>query len=335
MSRTQETSLRWLSSIALAACVVASAPAALAQSGGAQSDGPHPGGPSPPSAVQLGRTGLERFEKGAFDEAYQLFSQAESLKHSPVFVLYMARSKLHLRKLLEARELFRKTAAEEIAPDAPASFAQARVDAKGELVGLELRIATVQVRVEGPAAGVTLTIDGKPAEPGKSMEHDPGVVLVRATHPDHPPVQKSITLQEGERDVVFSISLGGPAKDEAPPDVGQEGGGTYLPGAIVLGVGGAGLVVGAITGIVTLGDADEALAPCTDERCPRTQKDAIDAASTTGNVSTISFIAGGALVATGVVLLLVLGDDGETAARASGRPHLALSPFWSGASGAF
>jgi len=107
-----------------------------------------------------------------------------------------------------------------------------------------------------------------------------------------------------------------PPKPATPPPPKKEGGsGQKTIGMVLGGVGVAGIAVGAITGLMAIGKNNDAKDACpNDGPCGnRAAVDAADSASTLGLVSTIGFIAGGALLATGGVLFL-------TAPSAAGDP---------------
>ena len=78
-----------------------------------------------------------------------------------------------------------------------------------------------------------------------------------------------------------------------------------------MGVGGAALVVGAITGGLAMGDHSDLEDNCPGGQCPPEQQDTLDSFHTMGTVSTVGFIAGGVLAATGVVLLLTAPSAAE------------------------
>jgi hypothetical protein len=82
---------------------------------------------------------------------------------------------------------------------------------------------------------------------------------------------------------------------------------------VALGVGGAGLVVGGVTGALVLRDRKEfdQNENCRDGECLRSEADKVEGFRTLRTVSTVGFIAGGALAATGVVLLLTSGASDE------------------------
>jgi hypothetical protein len=76
-------------------------------------------------------------------------------------------------------------------------------------------------------------------------------------------------------------------------------------------VGGAGLVVGAITGAMSLSETGTIKQSCSGVMCPATQAKAIDDARTLAIASDIGFIAGAALAVLGGAFIIV------------GRPHKA------------
>lgn len=91
-----------------------------------------------------------------------------------------------------------------------------------------------------------------------------------------------------------------------PPPKKEEGSGQKTVGLVVGGIGVLGVAAGAVTGLMAIGKNNDATALCAnDGPCgSRAAVDAADSASTLGLISTISFIAGGALAATGGILLL-------------------------------
>ncbi|HEX6276756.1 MAG TPA: hypothetical protein VFZ53_27120 [Polyangiaceae bacterium] len=61
-------------------------------------------------AVTRGEQGLEAFRNGDWAAAYDLFQQAETLAHSPVFLLYMARARERQGASAEALDLYDRVA---------------------------------------------------------------------------------------------------------------------------------------------------------------------------------------------------------------------------------
>jgi hypothetical protein len=117
-------------------------------------------------------------------------------------------------------------------------------------------------------------------------------------------------------------------------------------GYIALGLGGAGLAVGAVTGIIAINRRQELDdIPCIEEvgelcyanNDPATVNAAFaakDDLQTFATAATISFIAGGALAATGFLLLVTAPEDPPASAQAiSVHPYVGFGSI--GASGSF
>lgn len=106
----------------------------------------------------------------------------------------------------------------------------------------------------------------------------------------------------------------------APASSSSSGGGGPSPvGWVVLGVGAAAVVAGAITGGVALSMNDELASTCPNLECPP----GYDHASRTSTGSALALTTdillpvGGVAVATGIVLLLVLQEGGDDASAAA------------------
>ncbi len=111
-------------------------------------------------------------------------------------------------------------------------------------------------------------------------------------------------------------------KDEAPP---TESGGTMKTAGLVLGIAGVvGVGVGTYFGLEAKSNNDDSKADCPGNQC-ETQAglDARNDAKTAATTSTIAFVLGGALLATGGVLYLM--DDSSEGASANKRRELRWS----------
>ena len=110
-------------------------------------------------------------------------------------------------------------------------------------------------------------------------------------------------------------SASGPAPAAAPvADAGS--GSIYKPLAIgAFAVGGAGLVLGAVTGVVALGKHSDLKTECPSGSCDTTaSQSTLSSYKTMGALSTAGFIIGGAGVGGGV-LLLVLAPKSPSPAK--------------------
>lgn len=102
------------------------------------------GGPSDltlnADAVARGQHGLEAFRSGDWAGAYESFHQAETLVHSPVFLLYMARARAEQGANPEALDLYARVVSERLPDSAPEAWTQAVVQAASEREALRRRM---------------------------------------------------------------------------------------------------------------------------------------------------------------------------------------------------
>jgi hypothetical protein len=286
-------------------------------------------------AIALGKEGLELYSAQKWSECAVKFSTADALASSPVFRLYTARCLRGTGRLLEAREKLRAVAAETIAADAPAPWRQASVDSKAELAQLEQNIPTVVVSAGASGEGAVLEIDGKPATLGAPVELDPGLhklVLRRGGVVE----EKTVELASGQRNV--AIELGGAKPGDAKPGGDSPGAGTELPpppkpdasggpgivpGVVVLSIGGAAAIAGAVLGGLALAgygtlercrESASGMAVCPPDFDVNDPQGKLDRANTFADASTGLLIGGGVVAVTGLVLMLVLPGDEVKAA---------------------
>jgi hypothetical protein len=207
-----------------------------------------------------------------------------------------------------------------------AKIAQEHVDSLApRLPRMLLRIPPGDRRAEG----FTLTRDDVTvgeAQWGEALPVDPGahVLTAKATGrrpwsqtieiPSRPQ-QVTLEIPELELDVQSDGPKAGdgsrvapePVRDSGPPrhDDAHAGDGQRTIAIVAAGVGVAGLLLGATFGLVSISknsDADKECAPPDHTSCTSKGVDDGSSAKTAGNVSTVAFIAGGALVAGGVAL---------------------------------
>jgi hypothetical protein len=170
---------------------------------------------------------------------------------------------------------------------------------------------------------------------GLGLPMDPGEHTISVEAPGRPTTEVKINLIKGEdRQVMLEVKTSaGPStspepKEEARPrhvsaavlqpasDVGPSR--RRVVALAAGGLGSAGLVVGGITGALTLGQKGTITANCGPDRvCNHEGRSAVDSAQTTGLVSTIGFGVG--LLGTGVAVALLLTEpaspNGATTAR--------------------
>ena len=246
----------------------------------------------------------ELFAAGKWNEAYEKFSSAEAIAHSPVFVVFMGHCRRNAGRLLEAEELYQGVTDEKLADNAPNPFRDAQREAERELRAIREKIPSMVVSVV--PSGATITIDGKTATAGETTRLDPGAHVVEAAHRGKT-ARKNVSLREGMKEVRIELSLAA----DTPPPTEQEG--SLAPGIALLAIGGAGLILGAITGGIALGLSNEIKEGCIDDHCLVQDADKLETARLLAIISTVGFAVGGAAAVTGTVLVIVR-PGGESSA---------------------
>ncbi|MEP7119819.1 MAG: hypothetical protein ABJE95_02870 [Byssovorax sp.] len=256
--------------------------------------------------------GYELFEAGSYVEAAQAFRLAEGMFHAPTLVFAIGRAESKAGHLLEARALFQRVIAEKIAAGAPPEYLGAQESARGELTAIEARIARLTITVRG-AEGRAIVVRLDDAVVARAaleqpIEIDPGPHHVAVAADAGPAVTREVTAADGAREDVV-IDLAPPAKLGGGGPVAPVGApmrrDLLVPAVISLGLGAAGIGVGAALGAITLSKTSAIRAHCAGDVCPRDQQSAADGARTTATISTAAFITGGVLAATGVTLLVL------------------------------
>ena len=273
-------------------------------------------------ARQLGQQAQAAYDAGNYAESEKLWAAAGKLySQAPTLTLGLARTQAKLGKVVAAQENYNKIIREfSNAASAPPAFKDAHESAKAEVGAVSARVASVTVTVEGPTAP-QVTIDGQAvpaAALGLKRPVDPGQHVVKASADGYKPTETTFSVAEGgNAAAVLKMEKGGaavvagpvpgpgPTPSEPGADTGKSGSMNKTLAYVAFGVGGAGLVVGAITGVIALGKAGDLKDKCDAEKnCPNTEQDAVDSYKTMGTLSTVGFIVAGVGGVTGLVLLL-------------------------------
>ncbi len=292
-------------------------------------------------ARELGEKGSQALEKKDYAQAETLFTQAETLYHAPTLLLGLARAQANQGKVLEAWEAYHRIILEGAPPGANPIIVRAIEDAKTEIESVAGKRAKVTLTVTG-ADSPKVTLDGvlvptaglgleRPVNPGKHAVHAEAAGMKAG--------DGSFTVEPGKR-TTFTLALERETAVVAPPPVPAPGAGEPTApaaapppaseppprsgsmnrtlGFVGLGVGGAGILVGAITGILASGKhGDLASSPCANGPCAAgdasTFNSDLDSYHSMGTISTIGFIVGGVAAGAGVVLLVTAPKSTSTA----------------------
>lgn len=303
-------------------------------------------------ARDLAGQGAEAFQAGKLEEALGLFQRAQALVNAPTISIFVARSLQRLGRWVEAAEEFRRCAAHPVDDASPPPFADATRDAKAELDALLPQIPRISIVTQPTTkedSSIRVIMDGSPLAPamiGVEFPVNPGGHDVSATNSAGAKASELIDSIAGRSNRItlrlVLPSSKAAARNSAPvhlstpaPAVDTTGGGgtQRLLGYVALGVGGASLAVGVITGSMATSRHSEASRECPDFKCfeGTAGADAVRGFRTLSTVSTVAYVAGAVSLATGGVLLLT-APSGKPK-RAQVAPYLGLAS--AGVAGSF
>jgi hypothetical protein len=297
------------------------------------------------AARSAATSGLKAYQDGRYRQALAFFERAESLTHAPAQLLFVARAQAKLKRLVLARESYKKIVSETLPPTASQAGRDVKAVAQQELVELEPRIPLLKISLNGDEGKpVRVTLDGAEvpsAVIGVSRPVDPGPHELMAVADDRTSPPLKVTLAEGAREAVVlelvphATSTGPlvPASgltseprpvepqpvEPQPVDARRDSGGDALRvgGYVALGVGVAGLATGTVFAIRSHNKRSEADDLCGGQTCPVSRRDEIDPlyadARRAENISRAGFVVGGLGAASGIVMLILSGNKEEPA----------------------
>jgi hypothetical protein len=212
----------------------------------------------------------------------------------------------------------------------------AQKDALAALTALNERIPTLRLEIHGDVTTVTsVTVDDQPRDPiAAPLLLDPGRHKVVVSTSTRSMITKFVTLSERQQEILTielaelttapppattpvapnapaavgtprPLAASEPASPTSPPPTTKQPSNTI--GWIGIGVGAAGLALGATAGIVSLVKrSDMNSAGCNDGACPASVYDSKDASyDNWRKVATVGFVVGGVATAAGVTWILV------------------------------
>jgi hypothetical protein len=300
------------------------------------------------AARQMGQEGMKAYKDGNYDEANDKLGRAYAVVRAPSVGVWSARALVKVGKLVEASERYLEVTRMQVSTGDAAIQEEAKQAAATEREALLPRIPKLTIVIENASDGVEVRLDSTAvpaALVGAERPVNPGKHVVEAKVGEQV-VTEEVTLAEGEsRSVTLKLPVAAPPPEPAPPppvaalpapapappppapappeaDRGPAPGGLQRTlGWVGIGVGGAGLLFGGITGMMVLSkkskldDGD-----CLDGGCGPAEWDAVDSYNSYRTLSTVGFVVGGVGLAAGAALLL-------TAPSSSEAPRSFVSPY--------
>jgi hypothetical protein len=262
--------------------------------------------------------GMARRERNDHRGALERFEAADALMHVPTTGIEVARERMGMGMLIEAREALAGVLRYPEKPGEPAPFTEARAEAQKFDLELAARIPSIRIVVQGAAGRATVsvdTIDVPQATLIVPRKLNPGshTVLARAGGRER---HLFVSLREQEhRELV--LDLAAPQTAETPSRKHA----SKVPAILTyagFGTAAAFTIAGTVAGIRSITAANAAKGGCASNECPPPTYSDIDTARTAGNLATAAFIVAGAGAAVGIVgILLNRGEPPAENARLS------------------
>lgn len=282
--------------------------------------------------------GDAKLEHGDLRGALRSYRAAHTIMNVPTTGIEVARTEVKLGHLAEARKVALDVVRMPAKPQEPKPFVEARSDAQLLADALETRIPRLTVVVKGASetAQIDIKVDGRlvPSEDVRSpIAVDPGKHELSVSVAGGEPQLKTVKVVESQK---ITVTFGDgvvASSDEKPPR-------KMSPLVFVgFGVGGAGIIAGAITGAISFSRAGEVEAICPGGSCG-TQADldkakpTNDSAFLLANVSNVAFAVGVIGVGLGVTGLVM--SRSEPAPSENARTwHVYVAPNGAGIRGSF
>ncbi len=297
------------------------------------------------TARSLAGEGYQALQQKDYAAAADRFSRADALVHAPTLMVDWARALVGLGKFVEAQERYEQIIREGIDPKAPKSWQKAFNDAGTELAALKPRLAWVTITVSG-SSDARVTIDGAPVPPaaiGVRRAINPGERQLRVSAKGYLVQKKTLELAEGsdtqaeftlEADPDQQAQASNMLDSNAPASPSTVDKRSPVPMYVAFGVGGAGLIVGGVTGALALSKHSSLSKACNSNgQCPSSESDTLSSYHTLGTISGVGFAVGLAGVGAGAALWFLNKGAERPAAGLTVRPYVGFAS--AGAVGSF
>jgi hypothetical protein len=315
------TRSRALPRLALAALVALTPCTALAQATSAA------------AAEKLFQEGRVLMADGRYVDACPKLAESSRLDPAVGTSLNLAECYEHLDKIASAWVTYKK--AETMARRANQQERYTHAAARAQ--ALEGRLSTLTLSVGAPPKGLTITRDGErvgEAAWSTAVPVDGGVHVIEASAPGRRVWKREVTIAPSAARVKVEIPELPAAALDAPPAEGPPTAEAFplqrTVGWVAVATGAAAIGTGFAFGAIARSKYDDSGAHCSAVDCDARGVALIQDARSAALVSTVLVVAGGAVAAGGVVLVLVTPKR-ERAARVG----LSLSPAAAGVWGTF
>lgn len=290
------------------------------------------------SAREIAKEGLSAYDAGRYEEANEKLSRALEVVGVPTLALFTARANVKLGRFVRASELYLlatrldpKGASENVQIQAQRDAEKERSELLPRIPRLTITITgisrkEVEVKLDGQIVPKALLGTAQLVDPGKheviakrgTEEARGEMVLAEREHKTtklefQPAESETPTLSPRESPILLNE---GPLESRENSS-GASGSTQRVMGWISLGLGGASLLLGTGAGVWLLAERSRMQdGGCINNQCYTDQKSDVDSFNTLRTVSTIGLVAGTALTATGITLLLSVPTEEKSTSTA-------------------
>ncbi len=284
-------------------------------------------------AEALFDNGIHLYDKGQYAEACRKFAASQKLDAATGTLMNLAQCYEKTGKTASAWATYRDAEALARKEGNPKREAAAR----NQEVALSKRLATLTITAQSQPGLVVrrddVVVDS--AEWQTALPIDPGAHVLHASAPGKKEWTVRFDVADAANAQITVPALAAvesppqqPRADHSPPAAAKLSG-TRVVALVAGGAGVIGLGLGTYFGLHAISQANDAKAHCVSPSpCDADGRALHDSAGSSADISTISLIAGGALLGTGVVLWLVGGPSSASSSTASA--HVRLSPRFGG-----
>jgi hypothetical protein len=275
------------------------------------------------TARSLMDEGERLYAAGDLRAAMARYQSAHAIMHVPTTGLQLARVQAQLQLLVEARAVAMEVVNLPVAAAEPRVFAEARQNAATLANALEPRVPSINVVVFPNGAAYRLTVDGVTLPPEASSapyRTDPGMHTVSIAADGYAPQSVQVELAESQtrsvsvklKPLPLSAAETSQTLEREPQSTGavsadhDSAGPGRVRGIVGLSVGGAALLLGTVSGVMSLTKTNHLQDSCVDNVCDPAQSSAISSAKTLATVANISIPLGVVGIAYGLYELLTL-----------------------------